>query len=50
MAQSITKGRTRKAAKPHADFPLFTHQTGRWAQKMKGRFVEEPARPVASRI
>jgi len=25
-------------AKPHRDFPLFRHATGRWCKKVKGRF------------
>ena len=31
---------TRKspAGKPHPDFPLFRHATGRWTKKVKGRF------------
>ena len=28
-----------KAAKPHRDFPLFPHATGRWCKKVKGRFA-----------
>jgi len=38
--ESISRHKTkRKRGKPHRDFPLFRHQTNRWAKKIKGRFV-----------
>lgn len=43
MADSIVLALDRKAAKsekpdkPYPEFPLYAHNTGRWAKKIKGR-------------
>lgn len=31
--------RKRASGKPHPDFPLFRHATGRWCKKVKGKFA-----------
>jgi integrase len=36
QAEPIRGGKSTKAAKPR--FPLFRHQSGRWAKKIRGRF------------
>ena len=38
MAKSTRSRAARKPQKPHPDFPLFAHQNGRWAKKVRGQF------------
>ena len=39
MSDSTSKRARVKPAKPHPDYPLFAHNTGRWAKKVKGKFI-----------
>jgi len=33
-----SRGKSAKVKKPHPDYPLFAHRTGRWCKKIRGKF------------
>jgi len=39
VSESDTLTPDTRPAKPSLDFPLFAHQTGRWAKKVKGKLI-----------
>ncbi|WP_010583089.1 tyrosine-type recombinase/integrase [Schlesneria paludicola] len=51
-SKAPAKGKPNLPAKPYADFPLFAHQTGRWAKKVrqKLRFYGRWGRTVSGEV